>query len=125
MIECNQCGKCCVKYSNDGLSASKREIEYWEINRPDIYRYVSDGKIWIDPDTDKQLALCPWLKKLPNQNKYTCNIYYDRPADCKFYPSTVEEMIKDRCEMLENKDLNSLKEAQKTLDILMSDSRPP
>ena len=71
MIECNQCGKCCTNYSNGGLSAAKSEIEHWEIHRPDIYRYVSDGKIWMDPDTGKQLELCPWLRKLPDQNKFT------------------------------------------------------
>ena len=125
MKECNQCGKCCINYSNGGLSASASEIESWENSRPDIARYVSDGKIWMDPDTGKQLELCPWLNKLPNENKYICDIYYDRPDDCKFYPVTIENMIKDECEMLEERDLNYPKQAQETLDNLMSDSRPP
>jgi Fe-S-cluster containining protein len=125
MKECNQCGKCCTKYSNGGLSASANEIEYWDNFRPDIYRYVSDGKIWVNPDTGKQIELCPWLRKLPDQNKYTCNIYYDRPDDCKYYPVTIEQMVKDECEMLEPQDLLKLKQAQKTLDKLMADSRPP
>jgi Fe-S-cluster containining protein len=125
MKECNQCGKCCTRYSNGGLSASANEIEYWDNFRPDIYRYVSDGKIWVNPDTGKQIELCPWLRKLPDQNKYTCNIYYDRPDDCKYYPVTIEQMVKDECEMLEPQDLLKLKQAQKTLDKLMADSRPP
>lgn len=120
MIECNQCGKCCTNYSNGGLSASKGEIEYWEIHRPDIYRYTSDGKIWMDPDTGKQLELCPWLEKLPDQNKFTCTIYDDRPDDCKSYPVLIEDMIKDGCEMLEKQDLNHPKQAQKILDTLMA-----
>lgn len=125
MIKCNQCGKCCIKYSNGGLSASQSEIEYWEINRPDIFRYVSDGKIWMYPDTGKQIELCPWLNKLPNQDKYSCDIYYDRPDDCKLYPATIEEMAKDGCEMLEKQDLANPKQAQLTLDIIMADDRPP
>lgn len=125
MIECNQCGKCCTNYSNGGLSASTSEIEYWEIHRPDIYQYVSDGKIWMNPGTGKQIELCPWLRKLPDQNKFICDIYYDRPDDCKFYPSTIEEMIIDGCEMLEAQDLTNQKKAQKTLEIIMADSRPP
>lgn len=125
MKECNQCGKCCTKYSNGGLSASASEIEFWDIFRPDIYRYVSDGNIWMDPDTGKQIELCPWLRKLPNQNKYICDIYDDRPGDCKYYPVTIEQMIKDECEMLEAQDLANLWQAQKTLDILLADSRPP
>jgi len=125
MKECNLCGKCCTKYSNGGLSASAREIELWDIFRPDISNYVSGGKIWMNPNTGKQIELCPWLTKLPDQNKYICDIYYDRPDDCKFYPVTIEQMINDECEMLEVHDLDKPKQAQKTLDKLMADSRPP
>ena len=77
----------------------------------------------MDPDTGRQLALCPWLRKLPGEQKYTCDIYYDRPADCKYYPVTIEDMIKDECEMLDARDLANLEQAQKTLDRLMADSR--
>jgi hypothetical protein len=34
-------------------------------------------------------------------------------------------MISDDCEMLQQRDLVDLKRAQKTLDTLMIDSRPP
>ncbi len=124
MKECNQCGKCCTRYSNGGLSAEKNEIEFWDDFKPDIYRYVRDGKIWMDPDTGKQLALCPWLRKLPDQTRFTCDIYFDRPDDCKYYPVTIDQMVKDECEMLETKDLLNPKQAQKALDKLMADSRP-
>ena len=125
MKECNQCGKCCTNYSNGGLSASESEIKLWEVFRPEIYRYVSDGKIWINPETGKQLERCPWLRQLSNQNKYICDIYEDRPDDCKHYPVTIEQMLKDECEMLEVQDLRKLKQAQKKLNQLMADSRPP
>lgn len=77
----------------------------------------------MSPDSGKQLTLCPWLKKLPDQNKYTCDIYLDRPDDCRFYPVTVQDMIKDECEMLEPLDLVNHKQAQKLLNQLMADSR--
>ena len=125
MKECNQCGKCCIKYSNGSLSVSVGQIDYWENYRPEIYRYVNQGNIWIDPETGKQIELCPWLRKAPNQNKYTCDIYYDRPDDCKYYPSTIDEMIIDGCEMLEEKDLSNSKLAQIALDEIMEDSRTP
>ena len=124
MKECNQCGKCCTKYSNGGLSAEPGEIEHWDNFRPDIYRYVDNKKIWMDPETGEQLELCPWLRKIPNQNKYTCDIYFDRPDDCKYYPVTIDQMVIDECEMLEAKDLLNPKQAQITLDKLMEDSRP-
>ena len=125
MKDCNQCGKCCTLYGGDGLSVSDEEIAWWEDHRPDIAEYVSGGEIWISPATGKQLLRCPWLRKLPQQNKYTCEIYFDRPEECKQYPVTIDEMIRDGCEMLEPGDLARPKQAQKTLDLLMADSRPP
>lgn len=124
MKECNQCGKCCVNYSNGGLSATADEVEYWEIFRPHISNFVSGGKIWIDPDTGQQLKRCPWLKQLPGEEKYICDIYFDRPDDCKHYPVTIEQMVKDECEMLEPKDLADPTQGQNDLDQLMIDCRP-
>ena len=124
MKDCNQCGKCCKKYSHGGLSASHSEIDWWETHRPEIFRYVRDGKIWISPVTGKQLLICPWLERVPNQEKYICRIYFDRPDDCKHYPVTIDQMVGDECEMLEARDLVNPKQGQKTLDNLMADSRP-
>ena len=123
MKECNQCGKCCTKYSNGGLSASENEIKFWDVFRPEIYEYVTDGNIWMEPTTGEQLKLCPWLRKQPN-NIYTCDIYFDRPDDCKYYPVTIEQMIEDDCEMIEARDLKNPNLAQKAIDKLMADSRP-
>ena len=71
------------------------------------------------------MVRCPWLRKLPNQEKYICRIYYDRPNDCRYYPVTIDEMVRDGCEMLEARDTANPKQAQRTLDNLMADSRPP
>jgi len=92
--------------------------------RPEISRYVKDGNIWMNPDSGEQLDLCPWLRKGAGQNMYTCAIYYDRPEDCKFYPVTIEQMIKDDCEMLSDYDIKNPERAQIALDKLMIDSRP-
>ena len=129
MKNCTQCGKCCIKYSNGDLGATEKEIELWDVFRPDIYQYVRNGKIWLDPVTGKQIERCPWLREAPSKEAgqviYTCDIYYDRPEECKHYPVTIEQMINDDCEMLEPQDLAKPKHAQKTLDKLMFDSRPP
>jgi len=123
MKECNSCGKCCIKYSNGDLSASDIELEYWEVFRPDISRYVRNGKIWMNPDSGEQIERCPWLRKVPNSKILTCAIYHDRPDDCRFYPVTISEMIIDECEMLETKDIKNPKQAKIDLDKLMIDSR--
>ena len=79
MKECNQCGKCCLAYSDGGLSATAEEIEGWEIFNPAIAEYVVDGQIWMDPATGEQLTCCPWLEVLPEGPdsgaiKYGCRI---------------------------------------------------
>ena len=67
----------------------------------------------------------PWLRKVPNKEIYTCDIYFDRPEDCRHYPTTIEEMVNDECEMIEVQDLANPKKAQIALDKLMADSRSP
>jgi len=126
MKSCNSCGKCCIKYSNGALSASETEIELWELFNPEIAEYVRDGEIWADPRSGKLFELCPFLRKTTDAKsvtKYSCDIYFNRPDDCKYYPSNVQEMINDECEMIEPSDLSDLNRAQKRLDVLMIDSR--
>jgi Fe-S-cluster containining protein len=80
-------------------------------------------ELWFDPVTGQQLSVCPFLTKT-EQNLYTCDIYHDRPEDCRFYPVTIDQMVQDECEMLEPRDLKNFTKAQIKLDILMQDSRP-
>ncbi len=129
MKDCNQCGKCCIKYGNGDLAATQEEIDLWELFNPDIFEYVKDGKIWFDPETREQLDRCPFLELVPKikaeeKDKYTCSIYQDRPEDCRLYPSLIDEMVRDECEMIEIVDLENPNKAQKQLDKLMSSSRP-
>ena len=130
MKDCNQCGKCCIKYGDGGLSATLDEIGLWEIFHPHIYKYVRNGNIWHSPETGDQLTYCPFLEKTPSQGgspreeKYTCSIYLDRPEDCRHYPTSISEMIRDECEMIEVIDLENPNRAQIELDRLMRDSRP-
>lgn len=106
------------------MSASHEDIESWRERRPDIAKYVRDGEIWFDPQSGEQLDRCPWLRLAPNSKRYTCDIYQDRPEDCRFYPVRVEQMIQDDCEMLEAHDRLSVRRAQKRLDVIMQHSRP-
>lgn len=130
MKECNQCGKCCIHYGGGDLAATEEEIQGWELFNPEIFDYVDDGNIWVDPASGKQLTRCPWLEELPAATdtapaRYACRIYHDRPQDCRHYPTSLAEMIRDECEMIEVQDLESPGQAQTTLDRLMADSRPP
>ena len=129
MKECNQCGKCCIKYGDGDLSATQEEIDLWEIFNPEIFDYVKNNEIWFDPKSGARLTRCPFLHIAPkksqtDKNMYTCSIYLDRPEDCRHYPSLIPEMIRDECEMIEVIDLANPKKAQIALDSLMKDSRP-
>jgi Fe-S-cluster containining protein len=81
----------------------------------------------MNPETGEQIERCPWLReevreglgKDSKQALYTCDIYYDRPEDCRVYPATIADMIKDECEMLETRDLTNLKQAQRELSQIM------
>ena len=125
MKPCNQCGKCCIKYSDGGLVATADELAWWEQHRPDIARYVRGAEIWMDPETGQQLKTCPWLEVSSDGKVYACAIYHDRPADCRHYPVNIEQMVVDECEMLEVRDLLDADAAQRKLDRMMMDSRPP
>lgn len=122
---CNSCGKCCETAGNGGLSASAEEIDWWDTHRPEIARYVHDGKIWVDPSTGEYFARCPWLRSAADGVGTSCDIYHDRPEDCRHYPVDIEQMVRHDCEMLEPRDLLDIKKAQRKLDMLMADSRPP
>ena len=129
MKDCNQCGKCCIKYGDGDLSATQEEIDLWEIFNPDIFEYVKYNEIWFDPKSGLRLTRCPFLDVAPKaspseKDKYTCSIYLDRPEDCRHYPSLIAEMVRDGCEMIEITDLAKPKKAQVELDLLMQDSRP-
>ncbi len=129
MKDCNQCGKCCIKYGGGDLSATTEEIELWEIFQPDIFKFVKNDEIWFDPESGVRLKRCPFLQVEPKKHelsatKYTCGIYLNRPEDCRHYPSLIAEMVRDECEMIEAIDLQKPKQAQITLDLLMIDSRP-
>lgn len=125
MRRCNSCGKCCETAGNGGLSANAEEIDYWETHRPDIARYVDVGRIWVDPETGAYFARCPWLKAAPDGNQTFCDIYDDRPEDCRHYPIDIEQMVRHGCEMIEPNDLKDISRAQRKLDAIMIESRPP
>ena len=130
MKDCNSCGKCCIKYGGGALSATKEEIDLWELFNPEIFQFVRDDEIWFDPKSGSRLMKCPFLEALPSKelhapDKYTCSIYLDRPEDCRHYPSLIAEMIRDECEMIEIGDLENHRQVQIKLDMLMKESRPP
>ncbi len=122
MKPCNSCGKCCSKYGGGGLSATRSEMDNWEEHRPDIYKHVHQDQIWADPESGIVLDHCPFLYQDTTGRMQLCSIYEQRPEDCRYYPSTISEMVRDECEMIELKDMRNPRQARKDLRTLMSDS---
>ncbi len=110
MRACNQCGKCCLKYKGDDWlgSATEADMLFWLMRRPEVLDYVDDmvHNLWTSPVTGKKMQRCPWLRKLPGQQKYTCRIHNVRPEVCRDYPIDIDQMINLECEMLEAGDLD-------------------
>ncbi len=102
LLDCNNCGKCCIKYSDGGLGSINRE----EFERlPDYAKQVARNgylmenviDIWIDSDGG-EYASCPWIFSL--NGKHYCSVYEYRPNVCRNYPVDHQQMVDDKCEML-------------------------
>ncbi|HEY9176363.1 MAG TPA: YkgJ family cysteine cluster protein [Flavipsychrobacter sp.] len=86
-IDCLQCANCCKNYSP-------------RFKNPDIKRIakllrMKEGEftatyLRLDEDNDYVLKQqpCPFLAE-----DNTCNIYEDRPSDCRRYPYTDEDVL--------------------------------
>lgn len=89
-IDCLECANCCKNYSP-------------RFKNPDIKRIakrlrMKEGELVaqylkLDEDNDYvlQQSPCPFLAE-----DNTCNIYEDRPSDCRRYPYTDEDVIVKR-----------------------------
>ena len=83
-FKCVQCGRCCLNLSDAyQTSAPETDIKRWNReHRFDILEWVGPfegmDEIWISPRTGEYVNRCPWLRKLPKQNKYICRIHGDK-----------------------------------------------
>lgn len=95
-FKCRQCGRCCrdLDYHNE-LAAE--DVDRWNVlGRKDILNWVGIFKtgeretthyrIWMTPDTRELAEVCPFLKKVPTENRWICSIHDVKPAICRNYP---------------------------------------
>ena len=94
---CKRCGNCCLNLTDAfQCCVDQEDVEMWEKNeRADILEWVDPidvghGEkvydIWISPKTGEDVPRCPWLRKLPKSNKYSCRIHKVKPKVCREYP---------------------------------------
>ena len=105
---CYQCGKCCTHYYTVYcFCVSGDEYERWKDNDKIMSKLALcadlDGyKIydaWFSNKTGDELGRCPWLRKLPNQDKYKCRIHDVKPDQCAGWPVEQEqiEQVNGKC----------------------------
>jgi len=78
-MKCKKCGACCRFIALEHTNPGKKHLEYY------------DARGWTyDPETDIVWipSLCPHL--LPDN---TCNIYKDRPEQCRLYPKRTPGLV--------------------------------
>jgi Fe-S-cluster containining protein len=94
---CTRCGRCCLTLNyHEGCSLA--DYQRWQdLGRTDILDWVGtirhNGqvtacRIWIRPGTNQFAETCPWLKRLPDRDRYACTIHDVRPTLCRQYPGT-------------------------------------
>ena len=112
-FKCIQCGNCCLNL-NDAFqtSVTDEDVQLWkEKGRWDILEWVDSiplgeghfvHDIWISPVTGDDVPRCPWLRKLPRQNKFICRIHDVKPTHCREYPKTRKHAMETGCRGFES-----------------------
>ena len=102
-FNCIQCGHCCLDLSDAyQTSVPETDIKRWEREqRFDILEWVGPfegmDEIWISPKTGEYANRCPWLRKLPKQNKYICRIHETKPEHCRKFPKSKRHALDNGC----------------------------
>jgi len=96
-IDCLQCGNCCKSYSprfkTPDIKRISKHLKMRESDFIDMYLTVDDEGDFVVKSTP-----CPFLS-----NDNSCNIYEQRPSDCRRFPYTNEDVfIKRRQLTLKN-----------------------
>jgi len=89
-IDCLQCANCCRNYSprfkNPDIKRIAKVLRMKEGELVDRYLRLDE-----DGDYVTKSSPCPFLAE-----DNTCNIYDDRPSDCRRYPYTDEDVLLKR-----------------------------
>ena len=107
-FHCIQCGNCCRNlFDAYSTSVDIDEINRWRAEERwdilewvEIYEFSGEaafGDLWISPNTGDELTRCPWLRKLPRQDKYKCRIQDTKPAHCRNYPKSKKHALTTGC----------------------------
>ena len=91
------------------LQATGEDVKRWrQEDRRDILRFAfvlgspDDpwADLWVDSKTEREYRRCPFVRKVPHQNRYLCGIYETRPQVCRDYepwaPGSICEIVDEK-----------------------------
>jgi Fe-S-cluster containining protein len=94
---CRQCGHCC-RYLDYYDQLTEADFHSWQaMGRRDILEKVRRVKqvngtyvyrMWERKTAENSAPACPWLHKIPTQNRWECRIHDARPSVCRQYPGS-------------------------------------
>jgi len=110
-FKCRQCGRCC-RSLDYGHEVRDEDVKLWRsLGRDDILRWVETTfqkdkivayRIWIVPGSQERARTCPFLKKEPAANRWTCAIHEVKPLICRNYPVSRKHAVMTGCRGFEN-----------------------
>ena len=95
---CIRCGKCCAELCAT-FGATNEDIKRWKKEgRNDILELIDDftQDVWITTEGAEAYGRCPWLRKVNNQNIYSCRLQKTKPEVCRQYPQQGRKCLKDK-----------------------------
>ncbi len=87
-VDCLSCANCCKNYSPRFKTPDVKRIAKYMGMRESVF---IDTYLKVDEEGDfvVKSSPCPFLNETDN----TCNIYDERPSDCRRFPYTDEDII--------------------------------
>ena len=105
-FSCRQCGDCC-KFLDYHDALTPADVKVWErIDRQDILARVGVSRvpgeetkyrIWVEPGSNNLAEQCPFLKHLPAENRWICQIHDVKPRICREYPVSRKHGLMTGC----------------------------
>ena len=105
-FRCRQCGQCCTSLDYHDEIIREDVVRWEKLGRTDILQWVRgverEGlerayRIWTVPGTTRLAESCPFLKKIPSENRWECLIHDVKPAICRQYPLTRKHGLMTGC----------------------------
>lgn len=105
-FSCRQCGRCCTSLDYHAELTEEDVTRWKQLGRTDILEWVraieqENGtkayRIWTVPGTTRLADTCPFLKKVPSENRWECLIHDVKPLICRQYPLTRKHALMTGC----------------------------